>query len=55
VIALKAAVEPPATGARPGEPVTFHVRLANPTERPIALDPCPGYLLERFSMGSATA
>ena len=54
MVALKTTVEPPVAGARPGELVTFHVRLANSTERPIALDPCPGYLLERFSMGSAT-
>ncbi|HEU5469179.1 MAG TPA: DUF4232 domain-containing protein [Actinophytocola sp.] len=50
---LRATVEPPA-GARPGDRLTFSVRLANPTAVPIALEPCPGYLLERLSMGSAT-
>lgn len=52
--ALTVTVEP-AAHARRGERVTFYVRLANPTDQPIALAPCPGYLLERFSTGSATA
>lgn len=49
---LTATVEPVAT-AKPGELVTFHVRLANPTGGAIPLDPCPGYYQERFSQGTA--
>ncbi|MEJ3748814.1 hypothetical protein WEI85_36740 [Actinomycetes bacterium KLBMP 9797] len=40
--------------ARPGEQVTYHVVLANPTNAAIPLDPCPGYLVELFSMGDMT-
>ncbi|MBM0279939.1 hypothetical protein [Micromonospora tarensis] len=43
---------PPSAGA--GSPVSFRVTLGNPTDRPLALDPCPGYLMERFSLGDAT-
>lgn len=49
---LTAAVEP-VPRARPGELVTFHVRLANPTATAIPLDPCPGYYQERFVQGTA--
>lgn len=50
---LIATIEPVAT-AKPGELVTFHVRLTNPTGSAISLDPCPGYYQERFSIGTAT-
>lgn len=49
---LTTAVEP-ATSARSGEPITFHITLRNPTDRAISLRPCPGYVIERFSRGSA--
>ncbi|MDG4809581.1 hypothetical protein O7634_22765 [Micromonospora sp. WMMD1120] len=42
------------TTVKAGSPVTFRVTLGNPTGRPLALDPCPGYLVERFSLGDAT-
>ncbi|GAB3475637.1 hypothetical protein GCM10027521_05680 [Amycolatopsis cihanbeyliensis] len=47
---LKATLEPVTTG-KAGELVTYHVRLANPTGKAVPLDPCPGYLQERFSLG----
>jgi hypothetical protein len=50
---LVATFEPVAT-AKPGQLVTFHVRLTNPTGSAISLDPCPGYYQERFSIGTAT-
>lgn len=28
--------------------------MTNPTDGPIPLDPCPGYLVELFSIGDAT-
>ncbi|MGW3605030.1 hypothetical protein [Micromonospora sp. NPDC005161] len=43
---------PPAAAA--GSRLTFRVTLGNPTGGPLALDPCPGYLMERFSLGDAT-
>jgi len=39
---LTAIIEPVAR-AKPGELITFHVRLANPTTTAVPLDPCPGY------------
>ena len=42
---LSAGATGPASG-RPGEQVTFRVVLTNPTGAPIALEPCPAYLLE---------
>jgi hypothetical protein len=42
------------TTATAGSKVTFHVTLHNPTSGPLALDPCPGYMMERFSPGDAT-
>lgn len=50
--ALTATTQPPAS-ITPGQPFTFHVVLANPTKTPIQLDPCPGYVIELFSMGDA--
>ncbi|MFI6784934.1 hypothetical protein [Micromonospora sp. NPDC050276] len=50
---LTVAVEGPATAVAGSRP-TFRVTLANPTDGPLALDPCPAYLLERFSLGDAT-
>ncbi|MFI7430058.1 hypothetical protein ACIBPB_23955 [Micromonospora sp. NPDC049836] len=43
---------PPSAAA--GSRLTFRVTLGNPTAAPLALDPCPGYLMERFSLGNAT-
>lgn len=43
---------PPSAAA--GSRVTFRVTLGNPSGDPLALDPCPGYLMERFSLGDAT-
>lgn len=40
--------------ARPGERITYHVAVTNPTGGPVPLDPCPGYLVELFSIGDAT-
>ncbi|WP_147434732.1 hypothetical protein [Micromonospora musae] len=42
------------TAAAAGSRLTFRVTLGNPTGRPLALDPCPGYSMERFSLGDAT-
>jgi len=50
---LTATAQPPAT-LTPGRPFTFHVVLANPTTSAIELSPCPGYVLELFSMGDAS-
>ncbi len=50
---LTVKVEGPATAAA-GSRLTFRVTLGNPTGGPLALDPCPGYMLERFSLGNAT-
>ncbi|RZT77973.1 hypothetical protein EV382_1150 [Micromonospora violae] len=50
---LTVAVQGPATAVA-GSRLTFRVTLGNPTDRPLALDPCPGYLMERFSLGDAT-
>jgi hypothetical protein len=50
--ALTATVEGVPT-AKPGDLVTYHVRLDNRTGSAIPLDPCPGYLQERFSQGTA--
>ncbi|MEV4121541.1 hypothetical protein [Micromonospora sp. NPDC049645] len=50
---LTVAVQGPATAAA-GSRLTFRVTLGNPTGGPLALDPCPGYLMERFSLGDAT-
>ncbi|MEH1164113.1 hypothetical protein V6V47_01855 [Micromonospora sp. CPCC 205539] len=50
---LTVAVAGPPTAAA-GSRVTFRVTLGNPTRGPLALDPCPGYLMERFSLGDAT-
>ncbi|WP_216214030.1 hypothetical protein [Amycolatopsis aidingensis] len=48
---LRATIEPVPAG-KAGELVTYHVRLANPTGSAVSLDPCPGYLQERFSLGN---
>jgi hypothetical protein len=40
--------------ARPGERVVYHATLANPTDQPVPLEPCPGYVVELFSAGDAT-
>jgi hypothetical protein len=50
---LTVAVTGPATAAA-GSQLTFRVTLGNPTGGPLALDPCPGYLMELFSLGDAT-
>ena len=50
---LTVAVAGPPTAAA-GSRLTFRVTLGNPTGGPLALDPCPGYLMERFSLGDAT-
>jgi hypothetical protein len=50
---LAVTVTGPPTAAA-GSRLTFHVTLGNPTRGPLALQPCPGYLMERFSMGDAT-
>ncbi|GAA3234241.1 hypothetical protein ACFO1B_23785 [Dactylosporangium siamense] len=49
---LTVSVKGPSSAAA-GERIAFRVTLANPTKSPLALDPCPGYLLERFSQGDA--
>lgn len=36
-----------------GRTLRYEVVLRNPTARPIALRPCPGYLQERFSLATA--
>ena len=43
----------PSTAAA-GSRSRFRVTLGNPTGRPLGLDPCPGYLMEHFSLGDAT-
>ncbi|RAO34047.1 hypothetical protein PSN13_02914 [Micromonospora saelicesensis] len=50
---LSVAVQGPATAVA-GSRLTFRVTLGNPTDGPLALDPCPGYLMERYSLGDAT-
>ncbi|HEX5543267.1 MAG TPA: hypothetical protein VFX60_17200 [Micromonospora sp.] len=50
---LTVAVAGPPTAAA-GSRLTFHVTLGNPTGGPLPLNPCPGYLMERFSLGDAT-
>ncbi|MET7709877.1 hypothetical protein [Micromonospora sp. NPDC005413] len=50
---LTVTVAGPPTAAA-GSRLTFRVTLGNPTGGPLALDPCPGYLMERFSLGDAT-
>ncbi|MDH6466418.1 hypothetical protein M2302_006626 [Micromonospora sp. A200] len=50
---LTVTVAGPSTAAA-GSWLTFRVTLGNPTDGPLALDPCPGYLMERFSLGDAT-
>ncbi|MFE0531187.1 hypothetical protein ACFW0V_26660 [Micromonospora parva] len=50
---LTVAVLGPPTAAA-GSRVSFRVTLGNPTDGPLALDPCPAYLMERFSLGDAT-
>ncbi|HEU4426391.1 MAG TPA: hypothetical protein VFR67_27950 [Pilimelia sp.] len=47
------AISGPATVAA-GERMTYHVVVTNPTTAPVPLDPCPGYLVELFSMGDAS-
>jgi hypothetical protein len=37
-----------------GDEMTYHVDITNPTAKAIALDPCPGYIVELFSIGDAT-
>ncbi|MET8260446.1 hypothetical protein ACFYPG_23125 [Micromonospora sp. NPDC005553] len=50
---LTVAVQGPTTAVA-GSRLTFRVTLGNPTDGPLALDPCPAYLMERFSLGDAT-
>ncbi|MET8089297.1 hypothetical protein [Micromonospora sp. NPDC005220] len=50
---LTVAVQGPPTAAA-GSRLTFRVTLGNPTGGPLVLDPCPGYLMELFSLGDAT-
>ncbi|WP_433318534.1 hypothetical protein ACQP0U_12460 [Micromonospora sp. CA-269861] len=50
---LTVAVQGPSTAVA-GSRATFRVTLGNPTDGPLALDPCPAYLMERFSLGDAT-
>ncbi|MFR9780721.1 hypothetical protein ACL02O_32335 [Micromonospora sp. MS34] len=50
---LTVTVAGPSTAAA-GSRLAFRVTLGNPTGGPLALDPCPGYLMERFSLGDAT-
>jgi hypothetical protein len=49
---LRASVELPPEAAAPGGPLRFAVRLRNPTDEPIALDPCPGYMISRFALST---
>lgn len=49
---LTVAITGPAT-ATAGAPLRLRVTLGNPTDGPLALDPCPGYLMEVFSLGDA--
>ena len=51
---LRARLEP-GRRAQPGERLIYHVILANPTDRPVALEPCPGYLQSRFSVATPGA
>ena len=51
---LTSRITGPAT-AKPGERVSYTVTLANPTDAPVPLAPCPGYLQELFSQGSGAA
>ena len=44
----------PGEAAGPGDAITYHVVLGNPTSRPISLDDCPAYAQERFSAADAT-
>lgn len=46
-------VDPPAVPPVAGQELRYAVTLANPTGADIALNPCPGYVEERFSTGSA--
>ncbi|WP_327040147.1 hypothetical protein OG400_19835 [Micromonospora ureilytica] len=50
---LTVAVQGPTTAVA-GSRLTFRVTLGNPTDGALALDPCPGYLMERFTLGDAT-
>ncbi|WP_146605612.1 hypothetical protein [Micromonospora craterilacus] len=50
---LTVTVAGPPTAAA-GSRLTFRVTLGNPTGGPLTLDPCPGYSIERFSLGDAT-
>jgi hypothetical protein len=50
---LTVAVTGPSTAAA-GSRLTFRVILGNATGAALALDPCPGFLMERFSLGDAT-
>jgi hypothetical protein len=51
---LTLSLDVPAT-ATLGERMTYHVLLRNPTDHPVSLLPCPGYLQELFSQGDSTA
>ncbi|MEU8423559.1 hypothetical protein AB0C15_22055 [Micromonospora sp. NPDC048835] len=50
---LTVAVRGPTTAAA-GSRLTYRVTLGNPTDVALALDPCPAYLVELFSLGDAT-
>lgn len=47
------AVEPPTSSVTAGTSMRYAVTLTNPSGADIALDPCPGYIEERFSLGNA--
>jgi Protein of unknown function (DUF4232) len=53
LMVLTATMSGPAS-VRPGERVVYYVTLANPTDKPVPLEPCPGYTVELFSQGDAT-
>lgn len=50
---LKATVVGAPTRATGSQELHFRVRLTNSTSSDIPLDPCPGYVLERFILGTA--
>jgi hypothetical protein len=52
---LVVTVEEVPTRVRAGDVLTFRVRVANPTDTDVPLDPCPGYLLERLVVSDTDA
>lgn len=49
---MKASMVAAPTHATAGQMLQFKVRLTNPTPTAIPLDPCPGFVLERFILGT---